>query len=66
MDEMSQVAQLLDRAYGRVHYQLALQAQREKLRDPDKTLSPAYRICYREISIAMSSVVSRLSCSISN
>lgn len=39
MDEMSQVAQLLDRAYGRVHYQLALQAQREKLRDPDKTLS---------------------------
>ena len=29
----------MDRAYGRVHYQLALQAQREKLADPEKTLS---------------------------
>ena len=39
MDELLLVAQLLDRAYGRVHYQLALQAQREKLLDPEKTLS---------------------------
>lgn len=38
-DELQQVAQLLDRANGRVHYQLALQAQREKLADPNKTLS---------------------------
>jgi glutamate--cysteine ligase len=38
-DELQMVAQLLDRANGRVHYQLALQAQREKLADPDKTLS---------------------------
>jgi len=38
-DELQSVAQLLDRAYGRVHYQLALQAQREKLIDPEKTLS---------------------------
>ena len=38
-DELQMVAQLLDRAYGRVHYQLALQAQREKLADPEKTLS---------------------------
>ncbi|MFC3913106.1 glutamate--cysteine ligase [Pseudaeromonas sharmana] len=38
-DELNQVAQLLDRTYGRVQYQITLQAEREKLRDPDKTLS---------------------------
>ncbi|NCB60611.1 MAG: glutamate--cysteine ligase, partial [Gammaproteobacteria bacterium] len=38
-DELQLVAQLLDRAYGRVHYQLALQAQHDKLADPEKTLS---------------------------
>ena len=38
-DELAQVAQLLDRTYGRVHYQIALQAQREKLVDPSQTLS---------------------------
>ena len=38
-DELQLVAQLLDRANGRIHYQLALQAQRDKLIDPDKTLS---------------------------
>ena len=38
-DELAQVAQLLDRAYGRVHYQIALQAQKEKLHDPTQTLS---------------------------
>lgn len=38
-DELQLVAQLLDRANGRVHYQLALQTQRDKLRDPSKTLS---------------------------
>lgn len=38
-DELAQVAQLLDRTYGRVHYQVALQEQREKLRNPDLTLS---------------------------
>ena len=38
-DELAQVAQLLDRTYGRVQYQIALQAQREKLLDPSQTLS---------------------------
>ena len=38
-DELAQVAQLLDRAYGRVQYQVTLQAQREKLIDPTQTLS---------------------------
>ncbi len=38
-DELLQVAQLLDRAYGRVQYQIALQAQKEKLQDPSQTLS---------------------------
>ncbi len=33
------MAQLLDRTYGRVHYQIALQAQKEKLHDPTQTLS---------------------------
>ena len=38
-EELNQVAQLLDRTYGRVQYQITLQAEREKLLDPDKTLS---------------------------
>lgn len=38
-DELAEVAQLLDKAYGRVQYQLALQAEREKLFHPEKTLS---------------------------
>ncbi len=41
-DELNAVAQLLDSAYGRVQYQVTLQAEREKLRDPDKTLSARF------------------------
>ncbi len=38
-EELSQVAQLLDRAYGRVLYQVTLQGELEKIKDPTQTLS---------------------------
>lgn len=38
-DELALVADLLDRSYGRVQYQQALEEQRKRLRDPDLTLS---------------------------
>ena len=41
-DELALVAQLLDQAYGKVTYQLALKEQREKLSDPSKTLSARF------------------------
>lgn len=38
-DELAEVAQLLDRAYGREHYQTSLEAERIKLQHPEQTLS---------------------------
>ena len=38
-DELALVAELLDKAYGRIQYQLTLQQHRAMLRDPSLTLS---------------------------
>ena len=63
-DELAEVAELLDHAYGRVQYQTALEAERKKLQHPEHTLSAqlldqlltnnldritSYNVCYTKL-----------------